>query len=187
MRHKLKGRKLNRTSSHRKALLINLASALLKHELIKTTLPKAKELRPFVEKIMTIAKVDSLANRRRVLSVIKDHDLVNKLFSDIATRIKDRKGGYTRIMHYGFRVGDKAPMSIIELVDRVVVKEPIDGKKVKSTKAVAKTMTKDKKPKEKILNQAASSSVVKKTVAKEHKAKEDLEQQKSKKEVESDK
>jgi large subunit ribosomal protein L17 len=137
MRHKLKGRKLNRTSSHRKALLINLTSALLKHELIKTTLPKAKELRPFVEKIMTIAKTDNLSNRRRVLSVVKDKELVAKLFSDIATRIKARNGGYTRIMHYGFRVGDKAPMAVIELVDRVI--EPDDSKGANdSTKKSAK-------------------------------------------------
>lgn len=152
MRHKLKGRKLNRTSSHRKALLINLTSALLKHELIKTTLPKAKELRPFVEKIMTIAKTDNLSNRRRVLSVVKDKELVSKLFSDIATRIKDRKGGYTRIMHYGFRAGDKAPMAIIELVDRVVEtknpktsndssKKPAKAKEVKKETAVKKADT----------------------------------------------
>ncbi len=118
MRHKLKGRKLNRTSSHRKALLVNLASALLRHGLIKTTLPKAKELRPFVEKLLTLSKTDNLSNRRKSLSCIKDKDLVVKLFSEISLSIKDRNGGYTRVMHCGFRVGDKAPMAIIELIDR---------------------------------------------------------------------
>jgi len=121
MKHKIKGRKLNRTSSHRKSLLINLASALVRNEIIKTTLPKAKELRPFVEKLLTISKIDNLSNRRKLISVIKDKELIKKLFSDIGPRIKDRNGGYTRIMHYGFRSGDKAPMAIIELVDRVIV------------------------------------------------------------------
>ncbi len=118
MKHKIKGRKLNRTSSHRKALLINLSSALVRHEMIRTTLPKAKELRPFIEKLLTISKIDNLSNRRKLISVIKDKDLIKKLFSDIGSRIKNRNGGYTRIMHCGFRAGDKAPMAIIELVDR---------------------------------------------------------------------
>jgi large subunit ribosomal protein L17 len=118
MKHALKGRKLNRTSSHRKSLFMNLSNALLQHELIKTTLPKAKDLRPFVEKIITLAKIDSLSNRRRALSILRDQELVNKLFVDIAPRVKDRNGGYTRIMKFGFRTGDKAPMAIIELVDK---------------------------------------------------------------------
>ncbi|MFT6106224.1 MAG: large subunit ribosomal protein L17 [Rickettsiales bacterium] len=118
MKHAIKGRKLNRTSSHRKALFINLTKSLLKHELIKTTLPKAKDLRPFIEKIITLSKVDSLSNRRQALSVLNDKDLVGKLFSDIGPRVKDRDGGYTRIMKFGFRSGDKAPMAIIELVDK---------------------------------------------------------------------
>ena len=118
MRHKLKGRKLNRTSSHRKALFMNLSNSLLDKELIKTTLPKAKELRPIIEKIITLSKVDSLTNRRKVLSVIRDKELVNKLFSDIGSRVRNRNGGYTRIMKFGFRTGDKAPMAIIELVDK---------------------------------------------------------------------
>jgi large subunit ribosomal protein L17 len=130
MKHKIKGRKLNRTSSHRKSLLINLASALVRNEIIKTTLPKAKELRPFVEKLLTISKIDNLSNRRKLISAIKDKDLIKKLFSDIGPRVKDRNGGYTRIMHYGFRSGDKAPMAIIELVDRVNDTE--DKSKVKS-------------------------------------------------------
>ncbi|MFT6332887.1 MAG: large subunit ribosomal protein L17 [Lentimonas sp.] len=120
MRHGIKGRKLNRTSSHRKSLFSNLANALLENELIKTTLPKAKDLRPFVEKIITLAKEDTLANRRQAIAILKNPKIVNKLFSDIGPRIKDRKGGYIRIMKFGFRAGDKAPMAIIELVDRVL-------------------------------------------------------------------
>jgi large subunit ribosomal protein L17 len=119
MKHGIKGRKLNRTSSHRKALFVNLSKALLDHEVIKTTLPKAKDLRPFVEKIITLSKVDSLANRRRALSILKSQDLVKKLFFDIAPRLLNRNGGYTRITKFGFRSGDKAPMAIIELVDRI--------------------------------------------------------------------
>ncbi len=118
MIHGIKHRKLNRTSSHRKALFMNLSNSLLDKELIKTTLPKAKELRPIIEKIITLSKVDSLTNRRKVLSVIRDKELVNKLFSDIGSRVRNRNGGYTRIMKFGFRTGDKAPMAIIELVDK---------------------------------------------------------------------
>ncbi len=131
MKHGIKGRKLNRTSSHRKSLFINLSNALLQHELIKTTLPKAKDLRPFVEKIITLAKIDSLANRRSALAILKNEMLVNKLFSDIAPRVKNRNGGYTRIMKFGFRTGDKAPMAIVELVDRVLVSKDKETKKKK--------------------------------------------------------
>lgn len=132
MKHGLKGRKLNRTSAHRKALFANLSNALLENELIKTTLPKAKDLRPFVEKIITLAKNDSLANRRIALSILKDEKSVNKLFSDIAPRIKNRNGGYTRILKFGFRAGDKAPMAIVELVDRA--SEISESQEVKETK-----------------------------------------------------
>jgi large subunit ribosomal protein L17 len=136
MKHGIKGRKLNRTSSHRKALFTNLSNALLEHELIKTTLPKAKDLRPFVEKIITLAKNDSLANRRIALSILKDEKSVNKLFSDIAPRVKNRNGGYTRILKFGFRAGDKAPMAIIELVDRVSeLSTPQEAKETKKKKA----------------------------------------------------
>jgi large subunit ribosomal protein L17 len=131
MKHKIKGRKLNRTSSHRKSLFMNLSNALLKHELIKTTLPKAKDLRPFIEKIITLAKIDSLSNRRRALSILRDKELVSKLFSEIAPRVKDRNGGYTRIMKFGFRAGDKAPMAVIELVDKTNKESEVkDNKKV---------------------------------------------------------
>jgi large subunit ribosomal protein L17 len=140
MKHGIKGRKLNRTSAHRKALLSNLAQAFLKHEMIKTTLPKAKELRPYVEKIITIAKKDSLFNRRRALSTLgNNQDLVNKLFTDIGVRVASRNGGYTRIMHFGFRTGDKAPMAVIELVDRQATVSVIDDKKEKKPAAPKKT------------------------------------------------
>ncbi len=121
MRHGMSGRKLNRTSSHRKALLMNLANSLLKHEQIKTTLPKAKELKPYVEKVITLGKKGDLHNRRQAISILQDLEVVNKLFSEIAKRYENRNGGYTRIMKFGFRTGDAAPMAIIELVDRVDV------------------------------------------------------------------
>jgi len=117
----MSGRKLNRTSSHRKALLMNLANSLLKHEQIKTTLPKAKELKPYVEKIITLGKKGNLHNRKQAISILQDLEVVNKLFSEIAKRYENRNGGYTRIMKFGFRTGDTAPMAIIELVDRVDV------------------------------------------------------------------
>lgn len=138
MKHGIKGRKLNRTSAHRGALLSNLAQALLKHEMIKTTLPKAKDLRPYIEKIITIAKKDSLFNRRRVMAIFGgNQELVNKLFSDIGIRVANRNGGYTRIMHFGFRTGDKAPMAVIELVDRQATVAVIEGKSEASTEKKA--------------------------------------------------
>lgn len=121
MKHQIKGRKLNRNSAHRKALLRNLSIALLSKERIKTTLPKAKELRPYIEKILTIAKKDNLANRRLAISILGNQQIIDKLFKDLAPRILNRNGGYTRIMKNGFRVGDKAPMAIMELVDRVEI------------------------------------------------------------------
>lgn len=123
MKHRIKGRRLSRNSAHRKALMRNLASALLEHEMIKTTLPKAKELRPFVEKLLTLAKKDTLANRRLAISILGSNTLVNKLFTDLGVRVAARNGGYTRIMKFGFRTGDKAPMAIIEIVDRVIEEE----------------------------------------------------------------
>ena len=136
MKHGIKRRKLNRTSSHRKSLLKNLAISLLRYEMIKTTLPKAKELRPFVEKIITLGKKDILANRYKAYSILRNKDLVDKLFLDIGLRVKERKGGYCRIMRFGFRTGDRAPMAIIELVDRsnVAVEKKVskDSKKASS-------------------------------------------------------
>jgi large subunit ribosomal protein L17 len=119
MKHRIKGRKLNRNSSHRKSLLRNLAISLIEYEEIKTTLPKAKELRPFVEKIITIAKQDTIANRRLVSSILGNQNIIEKLFRVIGPRIIDRNGGYTRILKYGFRAGDKAPMAYMGLVDQV--------------------------------------------------------------------
>jgi len=118
MRHRISGRKLNRTSSHRKAMLANMAAALIKHEQITTTVPKAKELRRTVDKLVTLGKRGSLHARRQVLSVLKDPALTDKLFTALAERYKARNGGYTRVMRAGFRYGDSAPMAIIELVDR---------------------------------------------------------------------
>jgi len=116
----MKGRKFGRKSGHRKSMFINLAHALIKHEQISTTLPKAKDLRPQVEKLITLGKRGDLHARRQALSVLKDVELVNKLFTTVAERYKARKGGYTRVLKAGFRYGDKAPMAIIELVDRDV-------------------------------------------------------------------
>lgn len=118
MRHRLSGRKLNRTSSHRKAMFDNLAAALIKHEQIKTTLPKAKDLRPVVEKLITLGKRGGLHARRQALAALQDRKLAEKLFSTLAERYKNRAGGYTRVLRAGFRFGDSAPMAIIELVDR---------------------------------------------------------------------
>ena len=122
MRHNKAGRKLGRTSEHRKALFANMASALIKHEQIKTTLPKAKELRPVVEKLITLGKRGSLHARRQALSQLPQTDgaIVEKLFSVIAERYSGRNGGYTRVLKAGFRAGDNADMAIIELVDRDV-------------------------------------------------------------------
>ena len=118
MRHRKSGRKLNRNSAHRKALFKNLAIALIEQDIIKTTLPKAKELRKFVEPLITIGKEDTVANRRHVFSKLRSEQAVAKLFSEISVNAKDRKGGYTRIIKAGFRPGDKADMAYIELVDR---------------------------------------------------------------------
>ena len=118
MRHRQSGRQLNRNSSHRKAMYKNMASSLFRHELIKTTLPKAKELRRVVEPLITKSKVDSVANRRLVFDRIRDRDMVTKLFNELGPRYKARPGGYIRILKCGFRPGDKAPMALVELVDR---------------------------------------------------------------------
>ena len=118
MRHGNSGRKLHRTASHRKALFKNMAAALIKHEQIVTTLPKAKELRPVVEKMITLAKRGDLHARRLIMSRLNDDAMTRKLFDVLADRYKERKGGYTRVLKAGFRYGDAAPMAVIELVDR---------------------------------------------------------------------
>ncbi len=118
MNHRKSGRKLNRNGSHRKAMFKNMTASLLEHEVIKTTLPKAKELRMVIEPLITLAKEDTLANRRLAFARIHDRDAVTKLFNIVAKRSKERQGGYTRILKCGFRAGDSAPMAIIEWVDR---------------------------------------------------------------------
>ena len=118
MRHRHGLRKLNRTSSHRLAMLRNMTVSLLKHEAIKTTLPKAKELRKVAEPIITLAKTPTLANRRLAFDRLRDRDIVGKLFDELGPRYKARNGGYLRILKFGFRQGDNAPMALVELVDR---------------------------------------------------------------------
>ncbi len=127
MRHGMSGRKLNRTSTARKALFANLTVALLKHEQIKTTLPKAKDLRPVAEKLISLGKRGDLHARRQAIAYLRDEKIVGKLFSTIAERYKTRNGGYTRVLKAGFRHGDCAPMAIIELVDRDVSAKGLDS------------------------------------------------------------
>ena len=118
MRHGLAHRKLNRTSEHRKAMFANMASSLIEHEQIVTTLPKAKYLRPIVEKLVTLAKKGDLASRRRAISKLRNQDMAKKLFDVLGPRYEERNGGYVRVMKAGFRHGDNAPMAVIEFVDR---------------------------------------------------------------------
>jgi len=127
MRHGMSGRKLNRTSSHRKAMFANMVNALLKHEQIKTTLPKAKDLRPIAEKIISLGKSGTLHDRRRAYAILRDDAVVAKLFSVLAERYKSRQGGYIRVLKAGFRYGDCAPMAFIELVDRDPAAKGLDS------------------------------------------------------------
>jgi len=120
MRHGVSGRKLSKTTSHRKAMFSNMANAVIKHEQIKTTLPKAKELRPIVDRLITLGKKGGLANRRLAFAQLRDDAMVTKLFTVLADRYKDRQGGYTRVLKAGFRYGDAAAMAVIELVERDV-------------------------------------------------------------------
>lgn len=126
MRHMNSGRKLNRTSSHRKAMFQNMATSLIVHEAIRTTLPKAKELRRVAEPLITLAKVDGVANRRLAFSRLRDKAAVGKLFTEIGPRYVSRPGGYLRILKAGFRAGDSAPMAYVELVDRPQVTDAVD-------------------------------------------------------------
>lgn len=136
MRHRLSGRKLNRTSEHRKAMFENLAAALIKHEQIRTTLPKAKDLRPIVEKLITLGKRGGLHARRQALAALQDGKLTDKLFSTLAERYSKRPGGYTRVLRAGFRYGDAAPLAVIELVDRDPAAKGLDsGPSAKETVA----------------------------------------------------
>ena len=133
MRHRLGLRKLNRTSSHRLAMLRNMTNSLLKHEVIKTTLPKAKELRRVVEPMITLGKVATVANRRLAFNRLRDRDMVTKLFNELGPRYAKRNGGYLRILKYGFRQGDNAPMALVELMDRP--DEPAESAAAAETKS----------------------------------------------------
>jgi len=126
MRHRHSGRQLNRNSSHRKAMFKNMVSSLVEHEVIKTTLPKAKELRRYAEPLITLAKEDSVANRRLAFDRLRNKDTVGKLFSEIGPRYESRPGGYLRILKCGYRAGDNAPMAYVELVDRPVIAEEVE-------------------------------------------------------------
>lgn len=126
MRHRLGLRKLNRTSSHRLAMLRNMTVSLLRHEAIKTTLPKAKELRRVAEPILTLGKNPSLANRRLAFARLRDRDIVTKLFDELGPRYANRNGGYSRILKFGFRKGDNAPMALVELMDRPAATEVVE-------------------------------------------------------------
>ena len=132
MRHRLGLRKLNRTSSHRLAMLRNMTNSLLKHEVIKTTLPKAKELRRVVEPMITLGKIATVANRRLAFNRLRDRDMVTKLFNELGPRYAKRNGGYLRILKYGFRQGDNAPMALVELMDRPEPAEDAAGAEAKS-------------------------------------------------------
>ena len=123
MRHRHSGRQLNRNSSHRKAMFKNMAVSLLRHEIIRTTLPKAKELRRVVEPLITRGKTDSVANRRIIFARIRDNEITAKLFTEIGPRYQDRPGGYVRILKCGFRKGDRAPMAYVELIDRPIIED----------------------------------------------------------------
>jgi len=125
MRHRKSGRKLNRNSSHRKAMFRNMSASLFEHETIRTTLAKAKELRGKAEPLITLAKEDSVANRRLAFARLRDRDVVTKLFNELGPRYKARPGGYLRVLKCGFRAGDNAPMAIVELVDRPIVAEEV--------------------------------------------------------------
>lgn len=137
MRHGMSGRKLNRTSSHRKAMFANMAVALIKHEQITTTLPKAKDLRPIVEKLITLGKRGDLHARRQALAVLQDEVVTRKLFDAIAKRYDSRAGGYTRVLKAGFRYGDAAPMAVIELVDRDKAAKGLDSGQIFEEEAAA--------------------------------------------------
>jgi len=149
MRHQKSGRKLNRTSSHREAMFKNMAASLIQHEEIRTTLPKAKELRRVAEPLITLAKVSSVANRRLAYARLRDRDAVGKLFDVLGVRYKNRPGGYLRILKFGFRAGDTAPMALVQLVDRPEAgaeTKPDTAVEAAPVKKAAKKEAKAKKP-----------------------------------------
>ncbi len=135
MRHRKSGRKLNRNSSHRKAMFRNMSASLFEHEMIRTTLAKAKELRGKAEPLITLAKEDSVANRRLAFARLRDRDVVTKLFNELGPRYKERPGGYLRVLKCGFRPGDNAPMAIVELVDRPVITGEVTEAATEAAKA----------------------------------------------------
>ena len=135
MRHRKSGRQLNRNSSHRKAMFCNMAGSLVRHEVIRTTVAKAKELRRVVEPLITLAKSDSVANRRLAFARTRDKDVVGKLFGELGPRYSERPGGYTRILKCGYRTGDKAPMAYIELVDRPLQEAVVETEAVAESQA----------------------------------------------------
>ena len=137
MRHRKSGRKLNRNSAHRKALFKNLAIALIEQDIIKTTLPKAKELRRFIEPLITMGKEDTVANRRHIFSKLRSESAVAKLFTEVSVNASERKGGYTRIIKAGFRAGDKADMAFIELVDRKIEEDTVSEPELKEEESAA--------------------------------------------------
>ena len=145
MRHRNSGRQLSRNSSHRHAMLRNMATSLLRHETIRTTVPKAKELRRVVEPLITLAKVDSLAKRRLALARLRDETVVEKLFADLGPRFKARAGGYTRILKLGYREGDRAELAIIELVDNPREVEAAEAAKKRKAATSKKRKGRDKK------------------------------------------
>ena len=149
MRHQKSGRKLNRTSSHREAMFKNMTASLIQHEEIRTTLPKAKELRRVAEPLITLAKVSSVANRRLAYARLRDRDAVGKLFDVLGVRYKNRPGGYLRILKFGFRAGDTAPMALVQLVDRpetAAAASPEAAAEAAPAKKVAKKAATAKKP-----------------------------------------
>ena len=153
MRHKIAYRKLNRTSEHRKALFINMLNSLIKYEQITTTLPKAKELKPKIDKVITLGKKNNLQSKKNLFSRLQDKSSVDKLFKTLSQRYEKRKGGYSRVIRAGFRYGDDAPMAIVELVDRDVEAKKVDIKKKieKTAKPASESKSKvtDKKIKSK--------------------------------------
>ena len=160
MKHRLKGKKLNRTSSHRKALFKNMATSLLKHEIIRTTLPKAKELRKFAEPLITLGRDSSVHNQRLAFSRLRDREIVVKLFGEIGPRYSKRNGGYTRILKCGFRKGDNAPMAYIELVDRPIETSVEESKEVKANEVQPKVVKEAKvKPKPTVKKESKKAEV----------------------------
>jgi large subunit ribosomal protein L17 len=157
MRHQKSGRKLNRTSSHREAMFKNMAASLIQHEEIRTTLPKAKELRRVAEPLITLAKVSNVANRRLAYARLRDRDAVGKLFDVLGVRYKDRPGGYLRILKFGFRAGDTAPMALVQLVDRPEKAAAGQAGAAESAAPAAKPEKKAAKPKKPAVKKAAKA------------------------------